>query len=254
MNRIRIFVSSVQREFLSERKALGDYLRSDALMRRFFDVFLFEEVPASDQRPDELYLDEVEQCNLYVGLFGRDYGTEDEKGESPTEREFDHATTLGTHRLIFVKGADDGTRHPKMQALIGKAQARLIRQRFNTPEELVTGLYAALVEYLEVKKLVRSGPFDASPCTEAVLEDLDFERMARFIRTARRARQFPLTEDASADELLEHLNLLNDGRPTNAAVLLFGKSPQRCLISSEVKCCPFPRHGGGQANSVLPGL
>ena len=138
MNRIRIFVSSVQKEFLREREALRDYLRGDALMRRFFDVFLFEDVPASDRRPDELYLDEVERCNLYVGLFGRDYGTEDEEGESPTEREFDRATTLGTHRLIFVKGADDGTRHPKMRALIGKAQAGLIRQRFNTPEELVT--------------------------------------------------------------------------------------------------------------------
>ena len=46
-------------------------------MRRFFEVFLFEEVPASDRRPDALYLDEVERCDLYVGLFGSDYGTED---------------------------------------------------------------------------------------------------------------------------------------------------------------------------------
>ena len=40
-------------------------------MRRFFEVFLFEDVPASDRRPDALYLDEVERCDLYVGLFGR---------------------------------------------------------------------------------------------------------------------------------------------------------------------------------------
>jgi predicted HTH transcriptional regulator len=41
--------------------------------------------------------------------------------------------------------------------------------------------------------------------------------------------------------VLEHLNLLKDGGPTNAAVLLFGKEPQRFLISSEVKCAHF--HG-----------
>ena len=69
-------------------------------------MFLFEDVSASDRRPDELYLDEVERCDLYVGLFGSHYGTEDEEGLSPTEREFDRATTLGAHRLIFVKGAD----------------------------------------------------------------------------------------------------------------------------------------------------
>ncbi len=39
----------------------------------------------------------------------------------------------------------------------------------------------------------------------------------------------------------EHLNLLNDGRLTNAAVLLFGKSPQRFLICSEIRCAHF--HG-----------
>ena len=241
MNSLRIFVSSVQGEFAEERAALRDYVRGDVLMRQFFEVFLFEDAPASDRRPDELYLNEVEQSDIYVGLFGNEYGTEDDEGVSPTGREFDHATTIGTHRLVFVKGVDDGDRNPKMQALIGKAEAGLIRKRFNTSEELVAGLYAALVEYLAAAEVILSSPFDASPCAKATRDDLDFERMIRFTRTARRARQFPLTEDASPEELLGHLNLLNDGRLTNAALLLFGKLPQRFLISSEVRCAHF--HG-----------
>ena len=148
MNPLRIFISSVQGEFSEERAALRDYIRADALIRRFFEIFLFEDAPASDRRPDQLYLDEVERCDIYVGLFGTDYGNEDDEGVSPTEREFEHATAVGAHRLIFVKGVGDA-RHPKMQALIRKAQAGLIRKRFNTTAELVTGLYAALVEYLE---------------------------------------------------------------------------------------------------------
>ena len=248
MTQLRIFISSVQKEFAREREALRDYLRGDPLMRRFFDVFLFEDAPASDQRPDQLYLDEVERCDLYVGLFGNDYGAEDSEGVSPTEREFDCATAIGAHRLIFVKGTDDGARYPKMRTLIGKAQAELIRKQFNTPEELEAGLYAALVEYLEVKELIRWGPFDAAPCTDAELDDLEFERMARFIRTARRARQFPLTEDAAPKELLEHLNLLNKRQLTNAAVLLFGKAPQRFLISSEIKCAHL--HGTEVAKPI----
>ena len=72
-----------------------------------------------------------------MGVFGSDYGTKDEEGVSPTEREFDRATTLGTHRLIFVKVADDDDRHPKMQALISKAQSivKLTHHKLRTPKK-----------------------------------------------------------------------------------------------------------------------
>ena len=241
MTPLRLFVSSVQREFAEERSALRAYLDGDPLMRRFFDAFLFEDVPATDRRPDALYLEEVERCDLYVGLFGREYGSEDADGVSPTEREFDRAEALGKHRLVFVKGKAGDTRHPRMQALIDRAQADLVRRRFNSPTDLVAGLYAALVEYLEGRELLRWGPFDAAPCTNATFNDLDCDRMTAFIGAARRARQFPLAEDAPPETLLEHLNLLNRGRVTNAAVLLFGKRPQRFLLSSAVKCAHF--HG-----------
>ena len=235
----RIFVSSVQKEFTRERLALRDFLRSDALLGRLFDLFL--DVPASDRRADDLYLEEVERCDIYVGLFGEEYGSEDAEGVSPTEREFDQATVCGSHRLIFVKGAVAGHRHPKMGALIDKAQSGLIRKRFDTTEELIAALYAALVGYLDVVKRIRWGPFDASICEEASLDDLDSERMARFVAVARAARRFPLPETIAPSHLLEHLNLLSEGRPTNAAALLFGKSPQRFLLSSEIKCLRF--HG-----------
>ena len=248
MNPLRLFISSVQREFAQERTTLRDYLQNDPLMRRFFDVFLFEDTPASDRRPDELYLDEVDRCDLYVGLFGLEYGMENEQGLSPTEQEFERASAVGAHRLIFVKGADDGARHPRMQSLIRKAQSGLIRKRFNSSEELVSGLYAALVEFLEGKALIRREPFDAAPCENAGLPDLDFAWITRFIRTARRVRKFPLTEESTPQELLEHLNLMKHGRLTNAAMLLFGRTPQRFLISSEIKCAHF--HGKEVAKPI----
>jgi hypothetical protein len=55
----RIFISSVQKELAEERRAVRDFVRGDALLRRFFDVFLFEDLPASDRRADDVYLDEV---------------------------------------------------------------------------------------------------------------------------------------------------------------------------------------------------
>jgi len=109
-------------------------------------------------------------------------------------------------------------------------------------------LQEALVDYLVEKQLVRSGPFDVAPCVKATLADLDPERIQWFIRTARTIRRFPLAEDADAPGLLEHLNLLDGGRLTNAAVLLFGKKPQRYLLSSGIKCAHF--HGTEVAKPI----
>ena len=47
MRTLRLFISSVQKEFAAERAALAAYLRGDPLLRRFFEPFLFEEVPAA---------------------------------------------------------------------------------------------------------------------------------------------------------------------------------------------------------------
>src|SRR5438046_2900104 len=126
----RLFISSVQKELAPERRAIRDFIRGDALLRRFFDVFLFEDLPASDRRADEVYLDEVGRCPVYIGLFGQEYGYPDASGLSPTEREFDRATALGKTRLIFVQGSNEKGRDSKMRALVSRAGAQLIRRRF----------------------------------------------------------------------------------------------------------------------------
>ncbi len=238
---VNIFISSVQKEFSEERLALRNWLRNDPLMRRFFEPFLFEDMPASDRRADEVYLDKVVTCDVYIGLLGNDYGYEDAEGVSPTEREFTEATVQHKTRLIFVRGDDDRNRHPKMRALIERLGKELIRRRYVSTSELIAGVYAALVHYLEAHNLIRNGPFDAAPCRNVTLADLNEESMVNFLHHARRARGFPLPEDSTSLELLTHLNLIDEGRLTHAAVLLFSKQPQRFLISSEVKCAHF--HG-----------
>ena len=122
--RLRIFISSVQKEFAQQRLDLKAFLLGDAVLRRFIaEVFLFEELPASDRHADEVYLDEVKRSDIYLGIFGNDYGFEDQHGVSPTEREFDHAARHGKPRFIYVWGNDDKQRNPKMQKLVRKASA-----------------------------------------------------------------------------------------------------------------------------------
>ena len=64
----RIFISSVQREFARERRQLAEYIRKDLVFSKFFDVFLFEEIPAGDASPKAVYLKEVAKSDVYLSV------------------------------------------------------------------------------------------------------------------------------------------------------------------------------------------
>lgn len=244
----RIFISSVQKELAAERRALKDFVHNDALLRQHFEVFLFEDLPASDRRTDEVYLAEVDRCDLYVGLFGMEYGYTDANGASPTEHEFDRATAQGKERLIYVIGTTDEGRDPRMVKLVRKAGEQLIRKRVDSTPELTGAIYASLVEHLQRSGIIRTLPFDAAACHGATLADLDDQKVERFLRVARAERNYVLGPGTPMAEVLTHLNLLYADHPSHAAMLLFGKAPQRHigLLSSEVKCMHYPTTAGGK--------
>ena len=240
MKRIKIFISSVQSEFAQEREMLCQYIRTDALLGKFFEPFIFEDVPANEYPANHVYLREVELCDIYLGLFGNLYGYEDIEGVSPTEREYDLAATLHKSRLIYIKAINENERHPKETALIRKVEQDIVRKTFVDIEGLRTSVYASLIRYLEEKEYIRWRPFDASNDNGATLADLDEDKMRNFIYMARAKRNFPLSVETSPISLLTHLDLIDDnGRLANAAVLLFGKKPQKFFITSEVKCVQF---------------
>jgi predicted HTH transcriptional regulator len=241
MTTIGVFISGVQREFGDERRSICEFIHNDPLLKQFFHVFLFEDLPAADHRPDEIYLDEVDHCTLYLGIFGNHYGSEDADGISPTEREFNCATEQCKYRLVFVKGDGDSGRHVKMSALIWRAAGQVVRRRFTDLPDLETQVYAALVQYLSDAGLLRHKPFDESVCNNASIDDISPEKIAWFLTVAKKERKFPLREGTPTEAVLSHLNLLDGTRPTHAAVILFGKDPHHFLPAAEVKCLSF--HG-----------
>lgn len=238
---LRVFISSVQTEFKAERVALREYLRGDALLSRFFDPFIFEDVPALDRRVDGVYLDEVSNCDIYLGIFGEQYGSEGTDGLSPMHREYNEASRLHKTRLIFIESEDGGSRHGKMQDLVQQVSRDLTWKIFTDVVSLKSAVYASLVKYLGEKQLINVRPFDISPCLGADLKEVDRDGIKDFLREAREKRNFSRPSSTPAEELLAHLNMLDNGVLSNAAILLFGKNPQKYFISSEIKCAHF--HG-----------
>jgi hypothetical protein len=76
MQKKRVFISSEQSEFAEERQMLFEYLTTDALLGIFFEPFVFENIPARNATPETFFLQEVENCDIYIGLFGKNYGYE----------------------------------------------------------------------------------------------------------------------------------------------------------------------------------
>jgi predicted HTH transcriptional regulator len=244
----QIFVSSVQKELQAERYAVRDFVHGNDLLRQFFRVFLFEDLPPSDQQPDNVYLDEVARSSIYLGIFGNEYGREDNDGVSPTEKEFDAAAYGQKRRLILVKGRDDRNRHPKMHALIRRAGDELVRRRFEDSDELLRLVYGSLIQFLQDRGFIAARDFDAAPCEGATIKDISPAHVRWFIEKAKDERKYALPVDTPPEQALAHLNLLAGTVPTHGAILLFCDHPERFIRSAEVTCLRF--HGTEVAKPI----
>lgn len=141
-----IFVSSPQSEFAIERKEICYFVLTDPYLKQYFEVFLFENLPANQQNPQNNYRDKIEECKIYLGLFGKTYGNVDGDGISPTEHEFDYATELRKDRAIYIKQLAPRVRQAKKMAqLIAKAKQSITYDNFRSLNELKLKLMQSLL-------------------------------------------------------------------------------------------------------------
>lgn len=241
MKKLKLFISSVQNEFAKERVELASYLRHDPLLGTFFEPFIFEEVPANTHSPGKVYLTEVKDSDIYVGLLGASYGFEDEMGVSPTEREYDQAKAEHLPRWIFIKEMAGADRHPKEAALIRKIEQDVSRKKFSDIEALKKEVYNSAVLFLKQTGKIESHDFDDSLHPSADIQSLDETKVKLFVILAREKRNFPLKETASVDQVLKHLRMIRNGRLVNSALLAFAPDPQLYFPSATIKCAHF--HG-----------
>lgn len=90
--RLQAFISSRMAELAPERKVVQAAL--DALE---VDAWVFEQdAGARPKTIQEIYLEEVETADIYIGIFWRGYG-------SYTIEEFEHAQKLDKPCLIYEK-------------------------------------------------------------------------------------------------------------------------------------------------------
>ncbi len=96
----------------------------------------------------------------------------------------------------------------------------------------------------EIRKLAKeSGEkvyWDENLCEGAKLDDIDDGKVKSFLKKALDEGRLSIGEKVPIRDVLTQLKLLNNGLPTNTAVLLFGSNTDKFFLQSGVKCIALP--------------
>ena len=90
---------------------------------------------------------------------------------------------------------------------------------------------------LEIHK--REIYFDGQPLTDAKIKDVSDEKLRQFVKKAREERKLDVDEKEPTRNILKKLKLLKGVSLANAAILLFGRTPEKFFNQIGVKCIRF---------------
>ena len=239
MYKFKVFISSVQAEFASERIKIYDFIRNDELMSQYFDPFIFERIPSQDRNPKQLYKEEAAKSQVYLLFIGQEYGNAQPGELSPTEQEYQAAGEGNAYRIAFIKDMDGLQRDTREEQFFRKVQSELSYRPFSNYAVLESLVKQSLIAYLKYKGIIQMLNLDEQTREGISIADIDPQKVRSFVHQARMKRGFPLSEEETSENVLTHLRLLRNGVPCNGALLLFANDPQYFFPTAVVKCAWF---------------
>jgi formylglycine-generating enzyme required for sulfatase activity len=182
-----IYLSSTYEDLKDYRGAVFETLRKAG-----HSVIGMEDYVATDQRPVDQCLKDVEEADIYVGLFAFRYGYvppphhKNPDGLSITELEFRHAEALKKPCLIFIAKRDVGIPLDLVDAYTGEGDKGnhierlrhyLLKEKlgseFSQPHELAGFVVAAVTKYVDQKKHLDSAGPGAPAAPTAITWDIE---------------------------------------------------------------------------------
>lgn len=116
MDKLKVFISSVQKELEPERLELLSLLTTDPFLKEFVEPVLFEKLPPPSRPTQKPYLKVLKSCQIYILMIDRDYSDKSNVKKSATHEEYDLASELELPSLTMVKGRHDSGRDSRTQA------------------------------------------------------------------------------------------------------------------------------------------
>jgi ATP-dependent DNA helicase RecG len=100
--------------------------------------------------------------------------------------------------------------------------------RSMTPHEIAT-----------VHIITSGSSWDKDPPESASMKDIDKSMVQYYIRKSNETGRTKISPREKMSDVLEKAELVKDGKPTRAAILLFSKNPQRHICLAEIHCGRF---------------
>lgn len=246
MNKYRIFVSGVQKELKEERFAVKQLVTQNALLEKYFTVFLFEDLPAKSKPSEKVYLKKVSESDILLLLLGKEYGQTGTDGLSAIEREFNKAVEKHLKILVFLSGRNDSTRDRKVINLIreiGRPSSGYVYKEFNDTSDLKEYVFNSLVELLDDEGILAKFPFDSTICEEATYRNINEKLVEEFLTHRAIKRKIEIPKTPIRDFLVKTIKVVLEVggvlKPTNTAILFFCDYPQEFMSQSSIKVARY---------------
>lgn len=232
---VTIYLSSTYEDLKDYRRVVFDALRQSG-----YQVIAMEDYVATDQRPVDKCLQDVEKADIYIGLFAFRYGYvppashNNSKGWSVTELEFRHAEGLKRPALTFIAKeaagiplnfvdayTGEGAKGEHINTLRKYLLSEKLASAFSSPHELATFVLAAVSKHLEGKKQPESPVSNVSASPTVVTWDIekDDSPYPGLMHFTRKYAPVFFGRDAEIRDILDRMRL-----PEGRFILISGDS------------------------------
>jgi predicted HTH transcriptional regulator len=243
--KIRVFVSSVQKELEDERVIVQNLLNTDGFLAANCSPILYEFEPASPDKALDGCLKALDVCQIYLLIVAAQYGTLVGK-LSITHEEYRRAKEKKLPVLAFVKGDRKAKREEGTEVLLKELDEDGPKyKRFGNVIELQKEVRAALVKLLKDRfgiapssdeneiaqqTIEATSPFESQPMTRLKWLDLDHEVVRQLIAAADgKAPEVLSTNDllagATMRGLVWHDSQADEHYATAAGIVLLARDP-----------------------------
>ncbi len=243
----KIFVSAHQKEMRAERVAVKDIVNDTPPLRNFFDVFLFEDLPAKGKSAVSTYLKNVDNSDIYICIIGNKYGVKGKDGLSATECEYRRfiKTKPQGEVIPFIKGSSktDSQREKNTQNFIKIIKDFFIYKRFSTIDNLKTKVLTSLISYIDDKGDLNKEAFDISIHKDANYDAIDEKEVENFLENRAIKLKVDVPKISIKDFLIKTLKVVKKIKgeyiPTNTALLFFARNPSEYISQNEIRIARF---------------
>ncbi|NQT69565.1 MAG: DUF4062 domain-containing protein [Desulfobacteraceae bacterium] len=256
MIRLKVFISSAQKELRRQRVAVGSLLATDPFLSETTVPRIFEDYPAPLVPNKKAYLELLRTCHIYLLIIGKEYGTVIVNGLSAVHQEYRFAQDLKLPTLVCVMGDASFEREEKTEQFFEEiTKDGHTYSRFSSDRELLEKVRIRLVEYIETtfdtaptqlqdihsKETLRSASnLERQQVNNKLLSGLDQDLAREMVSAAEEKPIEKVTDELISQALLSRGYLWWDKqeevyRPTAACFLLLAPNPSTVFPQTRIQ-------------------